>query len=160
MTGFGPVYNVTSPALVRFRRLANGETLTREERQAYGAAVEAAVLAAQRRQLRTAGEPGRRPNCASRSWANRPGEVGEAVREQQRRALAACAERIRRARTPEQWERMYREAMPEGFVPSWEREAAAEREAMAEAQAIAERVMAGGPIFPAPIAEEALPCAA
>ncbi|MBN9051562.1 MAG: hypothetical protein J0H78_19050 [Rhizobiales bacterium] len=160
MKEHGPEYNVTSPALVRFRKLANGRTLTREERQAYGAAVEAAVLAAQRRQLRSAAEPEHRPNCASRSWPNKPGEVGEVIRRQQRAALARCAEQERRARTPDQWEKMYREAMPEGFVPSWEREAAAEREAMAEAQAIAERVMAGGPIFPEPIAEKALPCAA
>lgn len=158
----GPDYTISSPALVKHRRKA-GEglaSLPRAERQAYGAAVEAAVLAAQRRQLATAGEVMPRPRCASGTWHNDGAAIHDAVRDQQRRSLLACASQIRRARTPEQWERMYREAMPEGFVPSWERKAATEREAMAEAQAIAERVMAGGPIFPEPVAEAALPCAA
>jgi len=115
MTEHGPVYNVASPALAKHRAKArNGLTaMSRAERVAYADAVEAAVLAAQRRQLRTASEPEHRPNCASRSWANAPGEVGEAVREQQRRALAACASQQRRARSDVEWRTMYEAAMDE-----------------------------------------------
>ncbi len=134
---FGPEYNVASPALAKHRRLArNGlQAMTYEQRQAYGAAVERAVLAAQRRELLGANAE---PEC-------RPvGDISAAIRAQQSRALLSCPGKVRRARTPHEWETMYREAMPEGFVPSWERAAAAEE---AEAQAIAERVMAGGPIF-------------
>lgn len=128
---FGPAYNVTSPALAKHRAKAREglSAMSYEERRAYGEAVEAAVLAAQRRQLRTAGEPEHRPNCASRSWANAPGEVGEAVRQQQRRALLACGEQIRRARTDVEWASMYEEAM------------------QAKAKAIAARLLAGGSMY-------------
>lgn len=134
---FGPEYNVASPALAKHRRLArNGvASMTYEQRQAYGAAVERAVLAAQRRELLGANAE---PECRS------VGDIGAARRAQQSRALLSWPGKVRRARTDDQWRTMYCEAMPKGFVPSWEREAAAEE---AEAQAIAERVMAGGPIF-------------
>jgi hypothetical protein len=134
---FGPQYNVTGAGLATHRKLArNGlQAMTWEQRQAYGASVERAILDLQRRELL-----GANAEIEGRSV----GDIGAARRAQQSRALLSCPGKVRRARTQHEWETMYREAMPKGFVPSWEREAAAEE---AEAQAIAERVMAGGPIF-------------
>ena len=81
MTEHGPVYNVTSPALAKHRAKAREglSAMSYEDRRAYGEAVEAAILAAQRRQLRTAGEPEHRPSCASRSWANAPGDLNQHI---------------------------------------------------------------------------------
>ncbi len=122
MTEHGLIYNIAGNDLAKHRKQAREglAALSREERQAYGAAVEAAVLAAQRREAMRACEAKHRPNCASGSWANMPGEVGEATRRQQRASLAAYASQVRRARTPHEWESMYWDAMPEGFIPSWE----------------------------------------
>jgi len=111
----GPVYNLAGNSLAKFRKQTREglRALSPDNRRAYGAAVEAAILEAQRREAMRALPAEQRPNCASRSWANSPGEVGEAVRRQQRAALAAYAGQVRRARTPEQWASMYEEAMIE-----------------------------------------------
>jgi hypothetical protein len=117
---FGPIYNINAGAAFR-RREGALASWAREDRQAYGAAIEAAVLASQAAALRREVTE-QRPNCASRSWANAPGEVGEVVRRQHAAALAACPSQVRRSRTPQEWESLYVDAMPKGFVPSWERE--------------------------------------
>jgi hypothetical protein len=101
---FGPAYDIDSAALKKFRR--NGG-----DRQAYGAAVEAAVKAAQRAALMGAGETMPRPNCASGTWHSDGREISKAVRAQHRARLAACPSQERRARKPHQWEAMYEEAM-------------------------------------------------
>ena len=128
MIEHGPTYNVASPALAKHRRLAhNGcKSLTWVQRQAFGAAVEAAVLAMQRREAMRALPAMPRPNCASGTWHNDGAAIHEAVREQQRRALAACASQVRRARSDVEWATMYEAAMQD------------------KARRIAERLLAGG----------------
>jgi hypothetical protein len=103
---FGPVYDLNSAALQKFRR--NGG-----DRQAYGAAVEAAVLASQRAALRGAGNSQPRPNCASGTWLSCGREISAAVRQQHRAALLAYPDRVRRARTDAEWQEMYDAAMAE-----------------------------------------------
>jgi hypothetical protein len=115
----GPVYNINAGTAFR-RREGPLSSWAREDRQAYGAAIELAVLTAQAAALRREVTE-QRPNCASRSWANSPGEVGAVVRQQQAAALAACPSQVRRSRTVQEWESLYINAMPKGFVPSWER---------------------------------------
>ena len=105
---FGPVYNIAG--LEKHRRAARDglAAMSAEARRAYGAAVEDAVKAAQRRHLLGALEAERRPNCASGSWDTFP---GDAVRRQQAAALAAYPDKVRKARTPVEWQSMYALAM-------------------------------------------------
>ena len=125
---FGPLYNVASPVLAKHRQIARGgiAAMTWEQRQAYADAVEAAVLAAQRREAMRACVPGKRCGCASGTWYSDGADIHEAVREQQRRALAACASAERRARSDVEWQTMYEAAMQD------------------KAQRIAEHLLAGG----------------
>lgn len=125
---FGPIYTINCAAKFRKRDGALRDW-SFEERQAYGAAVEAAILAAQASALRrTVVEP--RPNCASGTWINtNDGAIGAAIRAKHNAALLNCPGNERRARSPDEWASMYAEAMPEGFVPSWEREPAELRRA-------------------------------
>jgi hypothetical protein len=111
---FGPDYNVESPALRKHRRLARAglAALDRAERQAYGAAVEAAVLASQRARLVRAA-PTFKANCASGTFHNDGAALHAALLNQQRAAAVAAPGQIRRARSPEQWRTMYAEAMAE-----------------------------------------------
>jgi hypothetical protein len=111
---FGPIYDVAGNSLAKHRRLArNGlSSMTPEQRQAYGAAVEAAVLAAQRQALaREVSLP--KPQAASGTCHNDGAAIHKAVRNQQRAALLACPGVERRARTPQQWAAMYEAAMQE-----------------------------------------------
>ena len=80
----------------------------------YGAAVEQAVLAKQRNECMRALPSMPAPRCASGSWVptNR-GAVGNEIRRQHRTSLLDCPAQIRRERTPEQWQKMYDEAMKE-----------------------------------------------
>jgi hypothetical protein len=128
MTEHGPEYNVASPALTKHRRLAREglQAMTWEQRQAYGAAVEATVLAAQRLEARRDLPAMPRPHCASGTWHNDGAAIHEAVREQQRRALALCPSQVRRARSDVEWRTMYEAAMQD------------------KARRIAERLLAGG----------------
>jgi hypothetical protein len=103
---FGPLYNVESAALKKFRR-NGGDT------KAHGQAVLAAILTAQAGQLRTAGETIPRPNCASGTLHSEGRDILKAVASQQRAKLAACAAQQRKARTPAEWRKMYLEAMAE-----------------------------------------------
>ena len=109
---FGPEYNIDSAALKKFRRMRRS-SMSRADRQAYGAAVEAAVLSAQRAALRRAAPSIPRPNCASGTTHNTGEAIDRALREQQRAALLACPSQERRARKPEKWREMYDAAMAE-----------------------------------------------
>jgi hypothetical protein len=131
MTEHGPTYNVASPALAQHRRLAHKglAALTFEERRAYGAAVEAAILAMQRREAMRACVPGKRSNCASGTWYSDGADISAAIREQQRRALAACASQTRKARSDVEWATMYEAAMQD------------------KARRIAERLLEGGNLW-------------
>jgi hypothetical protein len=106
---FGPTYDVNSVTLAKFRRKPFGE-LTREERRAYGEAVEKAVLAKQRRREAT---PDYRAPCASGTWHTTGEAIHAAVLQQQRAALLAYPAKVRRERTPAEWWRMYEAAMAE-----------------------------------------------
>jgi hypothetical protein len=111
----GPEYNIDSAALTKWRRLARKglSKLTAEQRLGYSAAVEAAVLSAQRSALRRAGVPEMRPNCASGTWHNTGEAIHKAVRQRLNAALLACPSQERRARKPEKWREMYDAAMKE-----------------------------------------------
>jgi hypothetical protein len=109
---YGPEYNIDSAALKKFRR-KRLSSMSRSERQAYGAAVEAAVLSAQRVALRRAAPSAPRPNCASGTTHNTGEAIIKAIREQHRAALLACPSQERRARSPVEWQTMYDAAMAE-----------------------------------------------
>jgi hypothetical protein len=111
-----PIYNIDSAALKKHRAKArNGlGDLSRQEILAYAAAVEKAVLAKQRSQLRQSLEPTEsRPNCASGTCYTTGAEISAAIREQQRNALLAYPAKVRRARTDVEWAAMYEKAMAE-----------------------------------------------
>lgn len=104
---FGPVY----PALAgcaKYRKIADP---TPAQRAAHGDAVSAAIRALQRSALDRQSSPVP-PLCASGTWHNNgDGSVGAAVRSQHAAALARCPGMVRRARTPEQWRKLYAAAM-------------------------------------------------
>lgn len=112
---FGPEYNIDSAALKKFRHRARKglATLSRDDRAAYAAAIEAAVISAQRLALKRAAPSIPRPNCASGTTHNTGEAIHNAVRAQHRAALAACPSQERRARSPAQWQEMYEVAMAE-----------------------------------------------
>jgi len=111
---FGPRYNLDSAGLRKWRKLAShGKRLSKEQRQAYGDAVHAAVQSAQRQALRRAGNPSHPCQCASGTWHNTGEAIHNAIRAQHRADLLAYPEKARRNRTPEQWKEMYEAAMQE-----------------------------------------------
>jgi hypothetical protein len=110
---FGPTYNIDSAALKKFRRVDSLGGTLEQFRKAYGEAVEKAVLAAQRSQLRRAAVPERRPNCASGTWHTTGAAIDKAIRQQHRAALLACPGQIRRARPADEWRKLYDAAMAE-----------------------------------------------
>lgn len=128
---FGPTYNVSGTALAKHRRLArNGlQAMTREQREVYGAAVEAAVLAMQQREAMRAMPAAQRCNCASGTWHSDGADISAAIREQHRRALAAYAGQVRRTRSDVEWAALYEAAMQE------------------KARRIAEQLLAGGSLW-------------
>jgi hypothetical protein len=101
--------------VAKFRWLAARglKALTYEQRQAYGTAVEKAILAKQRAECRAHDAEMPKPRCASGTWHTTGAAIEEAVRAKQRAALAACPGKVRRARTPGVWASMYAEAMAE-----------------------------------------------
>jgi hypothetical protein len=104
---FGPLY----PALPSVKKhRAPLASLTREARQAYGAAVEKAIRALQRSELQRE-FPEHRCHCASGTNHNDGREISKAMRAKQRAALQASVAKERRERTPAQWQAMYDEAM-------------------------------------------------
>lgn len=111
-TPFWPVYNVESAALRKWRAKAKRSLLSKEDKQAYGAAVEAAVKASQRAALMRVTAK-HRINCASGTEYNNGEEIHAAVKRQQINALLAYPEKVRRSRTPTEWRDMYAKAMAE-----------------------------------------------
>ena len=109
----GPEYNIDGAALKKFRfRARKGlATVSKTERREYGAAVEAAVLAAQRAALRRAGVSLPTPRCASGTTHNTGAAIDKAIRDQQRAALLAFPSQVRRARSPHEWRSKYDEAI-------------------------------------------------
>jgi len=111
---FGPDYPRNLGAAVgKFRAAAKrGGVTTKAEKHRYGEAVGEAIRALQRRELMACLKPANpHVNCASGTPYNTGAEIHEALRRQQRNALAAYPGQVRRARTPEQWRSMYDEAM-------------------------------------------------
>jgi len=112
---FGPIYDITSATLGKFRFLARKglRNLTKDERRAYGAAVEQAVLAKQRSQLKGYSEPQHVPFCASGTFYSAGEDIDAAVKQKQRAALARCPSQERRSRSDRDWQAMYANAMAE-----------------------------------------------
>jgi hypothetical protein len=112
---YGPEYNIDSAALKKFRHRASKglAKMSRADRLAYAAAIEAAVISAQRLALRRAAPSIPRPNCASGTTHNTGEAIIKAIRDQHRAALLACPSQERRARSPVQWQTMYDAAMAE-----------------------------------------------
>jgi hypothetical protein len=94
---FGPTYDVNSVALAKFRRKPFGE-LTRDERRAYGEAVEKAVLVKQRALLYREATPDYRSPCASGTWHTTGEAIHAAILQQQRAALVAYPAKVCRER--------------------------------------------------------------
>jgi hypothetical protein len=102
-----PIYPAL-PSVKKYRKpLA---TLTRDQRRAYGEAVETAIRALQRSELQRE-LPEHRVNCASGTNHNDGREISKAMRAKHRAALQASVAKDRRDRTPEQWQAMYDAAM-------------------------------------------------
>lgn len=112
----GPQYPALGAGVQKWRRsaAAAGGVMKMDPwaRAAYGQAVEDAIKALQRSEIRRE-TPEHRPNCASGTIHNTGEAIHEAVRAKQRAALAAAPGKERRARKPETWKSMYREAMAE-----------------------------------------------
>jgi hypothetical protein len=110
----GPVYRIESPALRKFRSTARAAgglmNLERFYRVQYAEAVEAAVLAAQRAQLKRAVSVPK-PMCASGTWHNDAESIEKAIIARHRAALAAWPSIERRKRSDGQWQSMYDAAM-------------------------------------------------
>ena len=103
---FGPVYNVESAALKKFRR--NGGN-----RKAYGQAVLEAILSSQRQSAKRADVSIAPPNCASGTHHSSGADILKDVARQQRAKLRASVDADRRNRTPCEWQSMYDAAMAE-----------------------------------------------
>jgi hypothetical protein len=108
-----PEYTVTSAALQKFRSSARKglKNWDRYYRQAYGAAVEQAVLAAQRSHSSRTGAYEPRPTCASGTWHTTGAKIEAAIRSQHNASLLAYPAKVRRKRTPVEWQSMYEESM-------------------------------------------------
>jgi hypothetical protein len=112
----GEVYNVSGPGLAAYRKAG---TISQE----YGAAVELAVLAMQRREfIRESCETAIQPSCASGTWDEYP---ADAIRRQQQTALLSCGARERAARSANDWEMLYCEHMRaqsgQEWIAPWQR---------------------------------------
>ena len=114
-SGVFPYYDVTSARLGKYRWLARDglAKLTKEERRAYGEAVEQAILAKQRSELLASiGTPANpKPRCVSGTPFADGAAIHEAIKQQQRNALLAAPSQIRRRRTDAEWRHLYYQAM-------------------------------------------------
>lgn len=112
---FGPIYDLDSAALQKHRRIARAvgsvADMSREQRRAYGEAVEAATRAKHRAHLTSGGERMPKPRCASGTWHTDGADIHRAIQQQHRSQAAALVNKVRRERTPAQWQAMYEEAM-------------------------------------------------
>jgi hypothetical protein len=101
----GPEYTITSAALQNHRRAARKgglSAMTKADRNAYGEAVEKAVLSAQRSALLREGSP--LPSGCG---------YGKALLAKLNAQLLAYPDKVRRARTDAEWREMYARAMAE-----------------------------------------------
>lgn len=120
-----PAYNLDSAALKKYRRMASKDepnlikSMDRYYRQAYGQAVEDAVLAKQRSMLKCHGEVMPAASCASGTWHATGDAIDKAIKAQHRAALQAYPGQVRRARTPQEWKKMYDETMKNKNVYPW-----------------------------------------
>jgi hypothetical protein len=115
---FGPDYPRHLGATVaRFRSVTRRRglaALSKDERRAYGDAVEKAILALQRSEAKSGLPPiSPKVNCASGTAHNTGADIHNAIRARQRAALMNCAGAERRARTEHEWRSMYEAAMQE-----------------------------------------------
>jgi hypothetical protein len=98
------------PRVTKFRKIPRDQ-LTPEQRREYSAAIVAKIQSLQRAAVMR-DLPSFRPSCASGTWHNNgDGAVGAAVRDQQARALLACPDQIRAARSVVDLELQYKAAM-------------------------------------------------
>jgi hypothetical protein len=113
---FGPVYPDLGATVIKHRRLAamcgGVAELDREQRQAYGAAVEAAIKAKQRSELQRVVKS-HDCHCVSGTNHNTGEAIDRAMRMKHRAELLAYPSKVRRERTAEQWSEMYKAAMRE-----------------------------------------------
>jgi hypothetical protein len=110
-----PRYDVGSAQLTKFRAVANAAggvmALERFYRVQYAEAVEQAVLASQRASLAPKRAAVFQAMCASGTFHNDGEAIGKAVVARHRAALSSYPAQVRRARTPNEWQAMYAEAM-------------------------------------------------
>jgi hypothetical protein len=97
-----PPYPDLGEGVAKYRRKANGSiySLSRAERVAWADAIERAIRAKQRAALQREAAP-------ARTFY----PVGEALRRAHRARLLACPAQIRREREPEEWIKLYKNAM-------------------------------------------------
>jgi hypothetical protein len=110
----GPDYPPLGATVAKWRARAREslQSLTREERRAYGEAVERAILALQRSEANRGFAPiTPKVRCASGTAHNTGEAIHQAVREQQRAAILAAPAQIRRARSDVELRDMYEAAM-------------------------------------------------
>jgi len=116
MSALGPDYPMLGATVAKWRWHARDglQSLPREDRQAYGEAVERAILALQRSEANR-GLPPVTPkvHCASGTPHNSGDVIHNAIREQQARTLAAYPSYVRRKRAPVEWQDTYETAMTE-----------------------------------------------
>lgn len=105
----GAAYPELGPSVAKYRRIAAGvgsvAAMSREDRHAYGAAIEKRIRALQIQELH-AGRPAVPDTAADR-------DVGATLRAQHRARLTASIGKERRERKPEKWKEMYEAAMEE-----------------------------------------------
>jgi len=103
------------PSLAKYRRMAESAggvmQMDRTLRQQYGAAVEKAIRALQRKELLGKIREGATPLCASGSFANTAEGIETAVRARIASRLAAAARHDREGRSDEVVQMLYNEAM-------------------------------------------------
>jgi hypothetical protein len=104
-----PAYYDLGSSVAKFRRKAE---LTKDERRAYGEAVERAVLAKQRQALQRE-LPSHAVSCASGTSHSDGRKISEAVRQQQRASLLSYPAKVRAARPSHEWRKLYDKAMDE-----------------------------------------------
>jgi hypothetical protein len=112
----GPDYPQLGATVAKWRAKARDglAQLTREERRAYGEAVEKAIRALQRQEAQRGLWPTTpKVRCASGTAHNTGEAIDAAVRKQQHDALAAYPSYVRRNRPDHVWREMYEAAMAE-----------------------------------------------
>lgn len=111
---FGPHYPTMPAAVQKHRRVAaragSVAAMGKAERQAYGAAVEQAILSLQRAAFTRAYAPPP-ANCASGTFANTADAIEKAVRARQARELAAACRQDREGRSDATVQALYDAAM-------------------------------------------------